>query len=327
MQTITRRGAVMAALIATLGCVYAQQGGQGYPNRPVKLLLPYPAGGPTDTVGRLVGQKLSEALGKPVVVENRGGAGGVVGATAAARSAPDGYTLFLGGISSLATDPFLHKSLPYDPLKDFRAVSLATRQPVLLVVNPSVPIKSLQELVAFAKANPGNVNFGSSGIGTSGHLSGEMFRQRTGVAMVHIPYSGGGAVLNALQAGEIQAAFVTPLTATPLVRAGKIRVLAVSGEARSPALPDAPTFAEAGLKNYDATTFNGFLVPTGTPESVVTKLNAALVTIMKSPEVAERLRFDGSVASPTTPDEFEALIRAEQKKWSQVIKTGNIKIE
>jgi tripartite-type tricarboxylate transporter receptor subunit TctC len=307
---------------------WAQDAAAGYPDRPVNFVLPYPAGGPTDIVGRIVAQKLSEAWGQPVVVLNKGGGGGTIGAIHAAHSPADGYTLFLGGISTLSINPFLQKNLAYDPLKDFIPVSLATMQPVVLMVNKDLPVHTVKEFIAYAKQHPGKVNFGTSGIATSGHLSGELFKQTMGVQLVHIPYVGAGAALKAVYSGEVQAMFGTILGAAPLIKEGRIRALALtSAPTRSPALPDVPTFAEQGYENYDASSFNGVLVPAGTPAPIVRKINAALVKVLADPEVVQKLSSDGSIVRSSSPQDFTGLIRSEQAKWSRVIKAGNIRVD
>ena len=301
--------------------------GQSYPNRPLKMILPFPAGGPTDIVARALGQGLGEALGQNVVIDNRPGGGGLIGATLAAKSAADGHTLFLGGITTFAVAPSVHKNLPYDPLKDFLPVTQATRQPILLMVHPALPVKSVREFIALAKARPGELNYASSGPGGSGHMAGELFRLVTGVNIVHIPYKGAPPALNELIAGQVQVLFGTILITAPHVRAGRVRAIAITGPQRTNALPEVMTFAEAGIADYDASSWNGIAVPAGTPHAIVGRLNTELTRILKTPLVRERLAQDGAVPVPSTPEEFSALIKLEMAKWAQVVKAANIRIE
>jgi tripartite-type tricarboxylate transporter receptor subunit TctC len=301
--------------------------GQPYPAKPLKMILPFPAGGPTDIVARAMGQGLAEALGQNVVIDNRPGGGGVIGATLAAKSAADGYTLFLGGITTLAVAPSVHRNLPYDPLRDFLMVTQATRQPVMLMVHPALPAKSVREFIALAKARPGELNYATSGPGGSGHMAGELLRLVTGVNIVHIPYKGAPPALNELIAGQVQALFGTTLITAQHIRAGRVRALAITGSQRSNALPEVMTFAEAGIANYDASSWNGIVVPAGTPRPIVERLNTELARILKTPAVLERLAQDGAVGVPTTPEEFSAFIKLEMAKWAQVVKAANIRIE
>ena len=268
--------------------------GQAYPAKPLKLILPFPAGGPTDIVARAMGQGLTEALGHNVVIDNRPGGGGIIAATLAAKSPADGYTLFLGGITTLSLAPSVHKNLSFDPQKDFLPVTQTTRQPIMLMTHPSLPVKSLREFIALAKARPGEINYASSGPGGSGHLAGELFRLITHVNLVHIPYKGAPPALNELIAGQVQVMFGTMLAAVPHVRSGRVRSLAVTGPQRTIALPDVMTFAEAGLPTYDASSWNGIVVPAGTPRAIVDRLNAELTRILKTPNVQERLAQDGA---------------------------------
>ena len=301
--------------------------GQQYPNRPLKLLLPFPAGGPTDIVARAMGQGLTEALGYNVVIDNRPGGGGIIGATLAAKAPADGYTLFLGGITIFGVAPSLRKDLPFDPVKDFQPVTLATRQPILLMTHPSLPAKSVKEFIALAKARPGEINYASSGPGGSGHMAGELFKLVTGTNLVHIPYKGAPPALNELIAGQVQVMFGTILASAPHIRSGRLRGLAITGAQRSNALPDVPTFAQAGLPTYDASSWNGILVPAGTPRAIVDRLNTEIVRILKSPAVLERLVQDGADPAPTTPEEFAAFIRSETAKWAKVVQAAHIRID
>ena len=308
----------------------AQQPGDAaanYPSKPVKMVMPYPAGGPTDILGRLVAQKLTEAWGQNVLIDNKPGGAGMIGSVAAAKSPPDGYTLFLGGITTLCIAPFVHKNMPYDPIRDFDPVTQTTISPLLLMTHPTLPVKSVKEFIALAKARPGQINYASSGQGGSGHLAGELFKSIAKVDLVHVPYRGAPPALNDLVAGQVQSMFGTMLAAVPHVRSGKIRAIAVTGPKRSIAVPDVPNFAEAGLPTYDASSWNGILVPTGTPRAIIMKLNGALVKILHTPNVFDRLEADGPVAIGNTPEEFAAYIKAEQAKWSKVVREANVRVE
>ena len=301
--------------------------GQVYPSKPLKMILPFPAGGPTDIVARAMGQALGEAFGHNVVIDNRPGGGGMIGATMAARSPADGYTLLLGGITTFGVAPSVHKNPPYDSVKDFQPVTLATRQPIMLMTHPSLPAKTVKEFVALAKARPGEINYASSGPGGSGHMAGELFKLITGVNLVHIPYKGAPPALNDLIAGQVQVLFGTILASAPHVRSGRVRAVAITGPQRSAALPEVMTFAEAGLPTYDASSWNGILVPIGTPRAIVDRLNTELVRILKNSQVQERFAQNGALPAPTTPEEFAAFIKSEIAKWAKVVQAANIRID
>ncbi len=300
---------------------------QAWPAKPLRMVLPFPASGPTDIVARLVGQKLGEALGETVVVDNRPGGGGVIGATVAAKAAPDGYTMILGGITTFGIAPAVHRDLPFDPVRDFAPVTMATRQSIMLMTHPSLPVRTVKEYIAIARAKPGRIDYASSGPGGSGHMAGELFRLVAGVDIVHIPYKGAPPALNDLIGGHVESMFGTMLAAVPHVRSGRVRALAVTGPQRAVALPEVPAFAEAGLPQYDASSWNGFLVPAGTPRPIVDRLNVELVRILRTPAVQERLVADGAAAAPSTPEAFGALIKAEIAKWLKVVKSASIRIE
>jgi tripartite-type tricarboxylate transporter receptor subunit TctC len=319
----------LLALVATelLFVAPAQAQQPPYPSKPLKMIMPFPAGGPTDILGRLVGQKLTESFGQNVVIENRPGGGGVIGASLAVKSPPDGYTLYLGGITTLVLAPFVHKNLQYDPLRDFQPISQTTISPLLLMTHPSLPAKSVKDYIALARAKPGEINYASSGPGGSGHLAGELFRGITKVNIVHVPYRGAPPALTDLISGQVQSMFGTMLASVPHIRNGKLRALAVTGPQRSLAVPDVPTFAESGLPTYDASSWNGILVPAGTPRPIVDKLSAEIVKIMRTPGVLDRLANDGPIAIGSTPEQFAAYIKAEQAKWHPVVRAANIIIE
>ncbi|HZR68232.1 MAG TPA: tripartite tricarboxylate transporter substrate binding protein [Burkholderiales bacterium] len=317
--------ALLAALVAlSPAAAHAQAG--AYPGKPIRLILPFPPGGGTDILGRLMAERLAPRLGQPVVVENRGGAGGNVGAEAAARSAPDGYTIVLVA-PSLAISPSLYKKLAYDPVKDFAPVSLVATVPNVMVTNPSIPAKTLSEFIALAKSKPGAMNFGSGGNGTSNHLAGELFNIVAGVRLVHVPYKGVNLAMNDVMSGDVQLVIIGIPAAAPHIKAGKLRALAVIDAKRAAALPDVPTAAEAGLKDFEVTTWYGVLAPAGTPHPIVTRLNAEIVAVMHSNEMKERLATMATEPVTSTPEEFGDLIRREMAKWAKVVRAAGLKAD
>jgi tripartite-type tricarboxylate transporter receptor subunit TctC len=317
--------ALLAALVAlSPAAAHAQAG--AYPGKPIRLILPFPPGGGTDILGRLMAERLAPRLGQPVVVENRGGAGGNVGAEAAARSAPDGYTIVLVA-PSLAISPSLYKKLAYDPVKDFAPVSLVATVPNVMVTNPSIPAKTLSEFIALAKSKPGAMNFGSGGNGTSNHLAGELFNIVAGVRLVHVPYKGVNLAMNDVMSGDVQLVIIGIPAAAPHIKAGKLRALAVIDSKRAAALPDVPTAAEAGLKDFEVTTWYGVLAPAGTPRPIVTRLNAEIVAVMHSNEMKERLATMATEPVTSTPEEFGDLIRREIAKWAKVVRAAGLKAD
>jgi tripartite-type tricarboxylate transporter receptor subunit TctC len=299
---------------------------QEWPSRPIRLILPFPPGGGTDILGRLIAERLSVSLGQPVVTENRGGAGGNVGAEAAARSAPDGYTIVLVA-PSLAISPTLYSKINYDPVKDFAPVSLVATVPNVMITQPSIPAENLQEFIAFAKTKPGALNFGSGGAGTSNHLAGELFNIVAGTKLVHIPYKGVNLAMQDVLSGNVHLVFIGIPAATPHIKAGKLRALALVAPQRLSALPDVPTVAEAGLKDFEVTTWYGVLAPAGTPRPIVMRLNSELVNIMHSPELKEKLAASGTEPLTSTPEEFAAYIKREMTKWGDVIRKSGAKVE
>jgi tripartite-type tricarboxylate transporter receptor subunit TctC len=300
---------------------------QGYPDRPVKLVVPFPPGGPLDVTGRLIAQKLTDAWGQAVVVENKPGAGGNIGADLVAKSAPDGYTILMGALSTHAVNPSLYAKMPYDAMKDFAPITLLAVTPNVLVVNPSLPVNSVKDLVAYAKANPGKLSFGSGSNGSAGHLAGELFKVDTGTDIVHIPYKGGAPATQALLAGDVQFMFDNLANATAQVKAGKLKALAVTTAQRSKLAPDLPTMAEAGLPGFDISTWYGLLAPAGTPKEVIAKWNADVVKILNTPEVRERLAAQGAEAAPTTPEQFAAFMRSEIPKYARIVKASGAKVD
>jgi tripartite-type tricarboxylate transporter receptor subunit TctC len=315
--------AAMLGLIAATDIARAQN----YPARAITLVIPFAPGGSTSIVGRAIADKMSELLGEKVVVDNRPGAGGTVGTKAVAKSDPDGYMLLLGYTGTLAIGPSLYKSPGYDPRKDFAPIGMIGNAPNSLVVHPSFPAKSVAELVAYAKANPDKVNFGSAGAGTASHITGEYFARAAGIRLVHIPYKGTGPALTDLLGGHIPMAFAPIPASHSNVSAGKLRALAVTSIARSGLLPDVPTMIEAGLSGFDASLYYGLVAPAGTPRPIVDKLNKALRDALASDEVKKQLGNDGTEITPGTPEDYADFIDKDEKKWSQLVKASGVEQE
>jgi tripartite-type tricarboxylate transporter receptor subunit TctC len=313
----------MVAVAAVTTTAYAQN----YPTRAITLVIPFAPGGSTSIVGRGIADKMRELLGEKVVVDNRPGAGGTVGTKAVARSEPDGYTLVLGYTGTLAIGPSLYKSVGYDPRKDFAPIGLIGNAPNSLVVNPSFPAKTVAELIAYAKANPGKVNFGSAGAGTASHITGEYFARAAGITLVHIPYKGTGPALTDLLGGHIPMAFAPIPASHPNVTAGKLRALAVTSITRSGLLPDVPTMIEAGLPGFDASLYYGLAAPAGTPRPIIDKLNKVLREALGSDEVKKQLGNDGTEITPGTPENYADFIDKDEKKWSQLLKVAGVEQE
>ncbi len=308
------------ALAAALAIAPLGAAAQAYPTKAVTIIVPFAAGGTTDILARVVGQALTQELGQSVIVDNRAGAGGNIGGALAAKSAADGHTLFMGTVGTHAINAALYKKMPFDPVKDFVPLTRVAMVPNLLVAHPSKPYKNVKELVAYAKANPRRVNFGSSGAGSSIHLSGELFNAMAKVEMVHVPYKGSAPAVSDLIGGQIDIMFDNMPSAIQHVRAGRLKALAVTTAKRSPELPDVPTIAEAGVPGYEATSWFGMFAPAGTPAPVVAKLNAALLKVLADPEVKKKLAEQGAEPHGEKPEQFAAFIRAEADKWSQVVK-------
>jgi tripartite-type tricarboxylate transporter receptor subunit TctC len=315
--------AVMAAVCAMAGVVHAAD---TYPSRPIRMIVAYPPGGGTDQVGRVLADQLTMTLGQNVVVDNRGGATGNIGTELAARAVPDGYTLLMGNVAPNAVNVSLFKKLGFDPVKDFAPVSLVAVTPNILVAHPSMPVKTIKELIAYAKAKPGTLNFPSAGVGSSSHLAGEMLKSLAGISMVHIPFKGGGPALVAVIAGEVQIMFATMPAAMPHVKSGKVKPVAVTTAKRSQAMPELPTIAESGVKGYEASTWYGLLAPARTPPAIVTRLHADTVKILAGP-TRQRLEAQGFEPEGGTPAEFAAYIKTEIVKWAKVIKDAGIPAE
>jgi tripartite-type tricarboxylate transporter receptor subunit TctC len=309
-----------AMLLMALGAAQAQ----GYPSRPVRLVVPFAAGGSTDIIARTIGQKLNEAWGQPVVVDNRPGGSTVIGTDAVAKAPPDGYTLLITP-APFTIVPSLMAKLPYDPARDFEPVTLINTTPLVVVVHPGVPAKSIKELVSLAKRKPGALNYGSSGSGGSNHLAGELFNAMAGVKMVHIPYKGNAPALADLVGGHVDVVFNGLTSAMPLIKSGRLRALAVTSLKRSAALAGMPTLDELGLKGFQAVAWNGLTAPARTPKEIVARLNADVLKVVRSPELSERLKTEGSDPVGNSPEQYAAFLREEIAKWRKVIQYAGIK--
>lgn len=320
MMTTRTTAALLAAALALPA--YAQT----YPTKPVRMIIAVPPGGPADTLSRLVAPKLTEALGQTFVLDNRPGANGNIAYELAAKSVPDGYTL-VAVAAGVAINPSLYREVKYDPIKDFAPLSLGITVPNILVVHPSVPVKSVKELIAHAKAQAGKLPFASAGNGTSGHLALELFKSSAGIDVIHVPYKGGGPALAEVIAGQVQALFSIALTAIPQVQAGKVRALAITSGKRSAVAPNLPTVAESGIPGFEVQGWFGWLAPAGTPRPIVTRLNTEIVRILKDPAMHDRLVGLGSDPEPTTPEQFGAFIRSERDKWAAVIQRAGIRLD
>ncbi|MGH8618669.1 MAG: Bug family tripartite tricarboxylate transporter substrate binding protein [Burkholderiales bacterium] len=305
----------------------AQTPAPAFPAKAIRFVVPFPAGGPLDISARAIGQKLTEAWGQPVVIDNRPGAGGNIGAEIVAKGIPDGYTILMGAVSTHAINPWLFAKMPYDPIRDFVPVSLVTQVPNVLVVHPSVPAKTVKDLVALAKAKPGQLNYASGSTGSAGHLAGELFNVMGGVKTVHIPYKGAPAAVVDLIAGQVSFMFDNLASALPNIKAGRVRALAVTTLTRSPLLPALPTMSEAGLKGFDVSTWFGVFAPGGTPPAIADRLNAGIVTALKAPDLRERLAAMGAEPKPDTPEQFAAFVKAELAKYEKVVKASGARVD
>jgi len=299
---------------------------QTYPAKPIRIIVPFPAGGIADVMSRVFGQKFTDSWGQPVVVDNRAGAGGNIGADLVAKSPPDGYTLVMGSIGTHSVNVSLFSKLPYDPVRDFTPVALVIKSDNLLVVHPSLPVKTVKEVIALARAKPGQLVYASAGNGTAGHLAGELFKLLAKIDIVHIPYKGNVPSITDLIGGQTSMTFATLPTVLPQVQAGRLRAIAVTGAQRNPALPDVPTVA-ATLPGFEVTNWVGIFAPAGTPADVIAKLNAEIMRIMKLPEVQMRLDNEGAKFTPNTPAEFGAFQKSEIAKWAKVIKESGVHVD
>ncbi len=313
-----------AALMIVMFGIAGNAVAQNYPSRSVRVVVVSTPGGSVDTMARTVGPKLAEKWGQQVVVDNRPGAGGAIAAEIVAKSPADGYTLIMGTVASFATNVSLRKSLPYDPVRDFAPITLVATQNLMLLIHPSIPAKSVKELVALAKRQPGQLSFASAGNGTGGHLSGELFKLLAGIDLLHVPYKGVAPALIDVISGQVSMTFASILSGHPHVRSGKLRALAVTGGKRSPAVPQLPTMIEAGVKGYESATWYGLLAPAATPPDIVAKLSTEVAAILKSPEISERLSKEGADPVGNTSAEFGKFIQSEIEKWRKVIKAAGI---
>jgi tripartite-type tricarboxylate transporter receptor subunit TctC len=319
------RSFLKTAVAACLFALAAATAGAAYPDRPIRIIVPYPPGGLTDAVARQVGNALADRVKQPVVIENVGGGGGNIGAARAAKSPPDGYTLYIGNNATVGINTLIYKQLPFDPIKDLAPVSLVAESQTILVVHPSVPVKSVSELVAYAKARPGQLNFGSTGTGGLSHLAGELLKTSAGIQMAHIPYKGTGPALTDLLSGQIQMMFND--TAAPHIKSGKLRALAVTGTKRWSELPDVPTLAELGIAGYETYNWFGILAPAGTPSDIIAMLNRELVAVMKDPAMHAWMQSRGAEAASGTSEAFAAYIQRDLAKWSRVVKEVGVTAE
>jgi tripartite-type tricarboxylate transporter receptor subunit TctC len=317
---------LLAALVCLAACD-AVAADSAYPLRPVRFIVPFAPGGSTDTLARTLAQKLSEALGQQVVVDNRSGGNGNIGTELVARAAPDGHTIVLGYIANLGIGPSLYAKLPFDPVKDFAPVTLLAVAPNILVAHPSVPVKNVRELVAYAKANPNKVNYASAAVASLGHLAGELLNSLAGIQMQHVPYKGSGQAVIDLLAGQVQVMVSGMSSVMPHIRGGKLRPLAVTGAQRSPAVPEVPTIAEAGYPGFEASAWYSVMAPAGTPKPVVARLNGEILRALKMPEVKDRLENVGFEIVGSSPEQCGTYIRNEIVKWAKVVKASGIKAE
>jgi len=328
-MTIEIRSSFCKLIFLTLlfihGSIHGQT--QSYPSKQIKIVVPFATGGIADMAGRRMSQSLSEILMVPVIVENKGGAGGMIGAEAVAKSPPDGYTLLLGSNGPLSVGPALYPNVPYQPLRDFAPIISLGVSPIVLVVNPSVPAKNLKELLVFLRANPGTISIASPGVGTSSHLAGELFQQLTGTKLVHIPYKGSGPAMTDLLGGQVQMAFDPLSSSLPFIKQGKLRAIAVTTDTRSPSAPDIPTLDEVGVKGYEASTYVALLAPAGTPPEVIEKLNIASRKALATPAMTESFAQYATVPTGGSPEQLSAYIKRDLDRWTKVIKEANIKPE
>ena len=314
-------------LVGSLAIAASAASAQHYPARPVRLIAPFPAGGGVDIVARQIAQRLSERWGEQVVVDNRPGATGIIGTELAAQSTPDGYTIVMGNVATHAVNVSLHSKLPYDPVKDFAPITLVARVPEMLVVNPSMPAKSVKDLIALAKSRPKQLTFGSAGAGSPPHLAGELFQVLANVQLVHVPYKGSSPALIDLMGGQIDMYFSNILSAMVHVKSGKLRALGVTSAKRSVVAPDVPTIAEAGLPGYEEYNWYGLLAPRGTPKAILDKLHSDVVAVVHSRELEERMTRDGAEVIGSTPQEFAKFIKSETDKYARVIKKRGLRVD
>ena len=324
MRTSSRRVALAFALIITAAAGGARA--DEYPSHPIRLIVPYAAGGAADSVARIVAKHVGEAVGQPIVVENRGGAGAIIGTDLVNKSDPDGYTLLLGQSGPISINPAVYKKLPYDPLKDFAPVTLTTSFPYIMVVNPKLGVKTVQEFVALAKSKPGELNYGTTGIGGANHLVAELFDSKAGIKMTHIPYRGTALAVADLLAGQVQVVFADPVSALTHVNAGTLVALAVTSKDRSPVAPDVPTISESGYPGIDAVGWHGILAPARTPAAIVERLNTEIVKALKAPETTKLLEGQAMTVVGNSPDAFASFIRQDIAVWKEVADQANVEV-
>lgn len=320
----TLLNALLGSLL-TCGTTLPAAAADTYPARPVRMVVTFPAGGPSDVIMRIIGQRLTDRWGPPVVIDNRGGAGGILGTEIVARAAPDGYTFLLGTAGGMTINPALQAKLSYDPFRDFAPVAMLVNNPQILVLHPAVPAKTLQELVALAKSRPGQLNAASAGTGTATHLGLELLKLTAGINVVHVPYKGGAPAVTDLMAGQVQMLFVSIPSVLPHVQAGKLRAVAVSSAKRSASAPDIPTVAESGYPDFEYSNWNALFAPAGTPQQIVSKMNAEIVKILNDPEVNRRLTSQGADPAPGTPAALAKYMRTDHERWKKVISSAGIK--
>ena len=317
----------MRAVLGALAVVAVTVTAADFPNKSIRLIVPYPPGGGNDTISRLLAPKISESWGQQLIIDNRPGAGTTIGTTLAARAAPDGYTIVMSSVASHAMAPQLYSNPGYDPIKDFAGVTLLATTPMMMAASSSLPFKSVQDVINAAKASPGKLTYASGGNGTPPHLSMAIFTEKTGIQMVHVPDKGSGPALVDVMAGQITMIIDTAASATPHVRSGKMRGIAITGKRRWPDLPDVPTFAESGLPDYDSSSWYAIHAPAGTPKAIVAKLSSELARIVKLPDVSEKLRLMSAEAVGSTPEQLDAFVRSEADKWGKVIKSLNLRVD
>ncbi len=323
----TRGGVALAAGVAMGAAGVLAHSAEPYPAKPVRFVIAFSPGGPSDILTRLIGGKLAESMGQPFVFDNRPGAGGNIAGEIVAKSPPDGYTLLMGNNSILATNASLYKNMGFDPVKDLAPITLVASQPNILVVHPSVPVKSVKEFIALAKSRPGELNYASSGSGAAAHLAAELFKSMTKTSMVHVPYKGAGPALIDVLAGQCQVMFATALSVQPYLQSGRLRPLAVTTATRSPTMPALPTVAEAGVPGFEASTWHGVVAPGGTPDAVIARLNTEINRVLKLPDVRDRLTSQGAEIIGGTPQDFAAYIRKEIPKWTKVVRDSGARAD
>jgi tripartite-type tricarboxylate transporter receptor subunit TctC len=319
-----------AALLAGATLILGAAGAtvaQGYPTKTIRFIVPYPPGGASDVTARILGQKLMEAYGQPVVIENRAGANGNIALAEVAKSAPDGYTIVMGNVGPNAINAGLYKSLPFDPIKSFTPVTLTSTVPIVLLVNPALPVKDAKELIAYIKANPGKTSFASGGNGSATHLTAEMFKSMAGLDTLHVPYKGDASAMAGLMGGDVTMTFATIIAAMPQIKSGRVKVIGIAAKARAASLPDVPTISSSGLPGFESTSWGGVLAPAGTPPAIVASLQAEFSRILRMPDVKEKIGALGAEVVGSSSAEFADYLKAEIVKWSAVIKTAGATID